>query len=74
MSTKRNKATILENIKRILSKWGFSKKGLSRNTKGEWYLSAQLIIVILHLLPSCPKIEYIIFPLNIIFMIAGIIF
>ena len=72
MKNKLNKNTLYKNIKKILSKWGFSKKGLFRNEKGEWYLFSQILVIILHFLPSYPKIEYISLPINIIFIIIGI--
>ena len=62
-----------EHIKKILLKWGFSKRGLFRNSKGEWYLFSQLLVIFLHLLSPYPKAEYITFPINILFIIVGIV-
>ena len=65
--------TFFKKIKYILSKWGFSKKGIIKNLKGEWYLFLQILLIILHFLPTYPKIEEIAFPINNIFIIIGII-
>ena len=59
-------------IKKILSKWGFSKQGLFQNTKGEWYLLSQISLILLHLIPTYPKAEILEFPINIIFIIIGL--
>ena len=58
------KSNIFKNIINILSKWGFSKKGLILNSKGEWYLFSQILIIILHLIPPYPRIQSI--PVSII--------
>ena len=60
-------------IKKILLKWGFTKRGIFRNSKGEWYLISQLFIIFLHLLSPYPKAEYIEFPINILFIITGVL-
>tara|TARA_Y100001968_G_scaffold201736_1_gene185271 strand:- start:1182 stop:1706 length:525 start_codon:yes stop_codon:yes gene_type:complete len=60
-------------MKKLLSKWGFSKRGLVKNAKGEWYLFAQISIIFLHLLPPYPNAGYISFPINIPFIIIGIL-
>ena len=69
---KQIKNTSSEHITKFLLKWGFSKRGLFRNSKGEWYLFAQLLLIILHLLSPYPKWEYITFPINLLFIIVGI--
>ena len=66
---KRNKSNLLMNIKTILSKWGFSKKGIFKNTKGEWYLFSQILLILLHLIPPYPKIENIAFLINTTFVL-----
>ena len=68
-----NKNKIIRDINKTFSHWGFSKKGLLRNSKGEWYLFSQLLIIILHLLPRYPNIGYVTFPTNILFTFVGII-
>tara|TARA_Y100001968_G_scaffold59684_1_gene50677 strand:- start:575 stop:1141 length:567 start_codon:yes stop_codon:yes gene_type:complete len=73
MKIKINKIEVLKHLKTVLSKFGFSKKGLLSNHKGEWYLFAQILIIILHILPPYPNAEYITYPINIIFIIFGII-
>ena len=73
MNIKPNKKINLKDIKKNLSKWGFSKKGLLRNTKGEWYFLSQALIIILHLVSPYPKIEYISIPINIFFISIGIV-
>ena len=52
-----NKRKLFNEIKNIFSRWGFSKKGLFFNSKGEWYLFSQILIILLHMLPVWPKIE-----------------
>ena len=42
-------------IIKLLTNWGFSRKGLYTNKNGEWLLAIQLIILISHLLPSYPS-------------------
>ena len=69
-----NKNSIYKEIKHIFLRWGFSKKGIFNNAKGEWYLFAQIFILILHLLPSYPKIINIPFSINILIIIAGLAF
>ena len=70
MNLKKNR--LFNKIKTILSRWGFSKKGLFLNSKGEWYLFSQILIILLHLIPPYPKIENI--PVSIItfFIIIGL--
>tara|TARA_Y100001968_G_scaffold231025_1_gene213844 strand:- start:174 stop:731 length:558 start_codon:yes stop_codon:yes gene_type:complete len=63
---------MIKNIKTILSKWGFSKQGLFQNSKGEWYLFSQIILILLHTIPPYPKIENIGFSINIFFIIIGL--
>ncbi len=41
-------------MKKTLSEWGFSWKGLIDNRKGEWYLMAQILFIGAHLLPAWP--------------------
>ena len=69
---KLKKGKIFKNIKTILSRWGFSKQGLFKNSKGEWYLFSQIILILLHSLPPYPKIENIPLSINIFFIIIGI--
>ena len=66
------KKKFFNDIKTILSRWGFSKQGLLQNSKGEWYLFSQLLLILLHLTPAYPKIENITFSINIFFIIIGI--
>ncbi len=68
-----NKNTLLKGIKTILSKWGFTKKGLFLNSKGEWYLFPQLLLILLHFIPPFPKIEHIPFQLNTLHITIGLI-
>lgn len=60
-------------IRKKLSKWGFTKKGLLTNAKGEWYLLSQLILILLHFLPCWPKTKYLIYQVNISIIIFGIV-
>ena len=69
---KLNKRKLFKDVKTILSKWGFSKQGLFRNTKGEWYLISQMLLILLHLIPPYPKIENIAFLINAFFIIMGL--
>ena len=59
-------------IKIILSKWGFTKKGIFNNSKGEWYLFSQIFLIFLHLIPPYPKIKYIAFSINNVCIILGL--
>ena len=59
-------------IKTILSEWGFSKQGLLNNSKGEWYLFLQILIILLHSIPPYPKIENIAFPINTLSITVGL--
>tara|TARA_Y100001968_G_scaffold331474_1_gene386281 strand:- start:2396 stop:2962 length:567 start_codon:yes stop_codon:yes gene_type:complete len=72
MKTKLNGNKIFKDIKDIFIKWGFSRKGLISNHRGEWYFLAQMLLIILHFTPPYPRIEYIIYPINIVFIIIGI--
>ncbi len=67
-----NKINLFKNIKTILSKWGFSKQGLLNNSKGEWYLFSQILLILLHFIPPYPKIEHIGFAINTLFIIIGL--
>ena len=69
---KLNKNKFLKDIKTILSRWGFSKQGLLQNSKGEWYLFSQLLLIHLHLIPPYPNIKNIGFSINILFIITGL--
>ena len=69
---KRNRRKLFKDIKTILSRWGFSKQSLFQNTKGEWYLFSQMLLILLHLIPPYPKIQNILFPINIFFVIIGL--
>ena len=64
---------LLKEIKTIITKWGFSKQGLFNNSKGEWYLFSQILIILLHLIPPYPKIKHIAFSINIFCIILGLI-
>ena len=70
---KLNKRKLFKDIKNTLSRWGFSKQGLFLNSKGEWYLISQMLIILLHLIPPYPKIDNIAFPLDILFIIIGLL-
>tara|TARA_Y100001968_G_scaffold128825_1_gene117659 strand:+ start:167 stop:727 length:561 start_codon:yes stop_codon:yes gene_type:complete len=63
---------LFKEIKIILTKWGFSKQGLSNNSKGEWYLFSQIILILLHFIPPYPKIENVAFSINTFFIIIGL--
>ncbi len=73
MKIKINEIKILKDLKKVLSKWGFSKKGLLSNNKGEWYLFTQILLILLHIVPPYPNTEYITYPISILFIIIGII-
>ena len=68
---KLKESNLLKNLKTILLKWGFSKKGLLNNSKGEWYLFSQIFLILLHLIPSYPKIKNTAFSINTYFIIIG---
>ena len=62
----------MKNIKTLLSKWGFTKKGIFNNSKGEWYLFSQILLILLHFIPPYPKINHIGFSINIVCIILGL--
>ena len=70
---KLNKRKLFKDIKTVLSKWGFTKQGFLHNSKGEWYLISQILLILLHLIPPNPKIENIAFPINILFVFIGLL-
>ena len=41
-------------ISNIFIEWGFTTEGLKDNRRGEWWLFAQLIILLTHFVPSSP--------------------
>ena len=67
-----SKRNLVKDIKTLLSKWGFSKQGLLDNSKGEWYLFSQIFLILLHLMPSYPKIKHISFSINTFCLILGL--
>ncbi len=67
-----NTSSLFKDIKAILSKWGFSTQGLFNNSKGEWYLFSQILLLLLHLIPPYPKIKHIAFSINTFCMIVGL--
>ncbi len=69
---KLNKNNLILDIKTILSKWGFSKKGIFNNSKGEWYLFSQIFLIVLHLIPPYPRINNIAFSIHTICIIIGL--
>ena len=71
---KLNKSNLFKSIKTIFLKWGFSKQGVINNSKGEWYLFSQIILILLHLMPPYPKINNIASSINTLFMIIGLAF
>ena len=70
---KLKKSNLFNGIKTILSKWGFSKRGLFNNSKGEWYFFSQILLIFLHLIPPYPQIENIEFSKNTFFIVVGLI-
>ena len=63
---------LFKDIKNILLRWGFSKKSLFNNSKGEWYLFVQMVLILLHLTPPYPKLETIGYSINSFFIIIGL--
>ena len=59
-------------FKTNILRWGFSKKGLFLNSKGEWYLFSQIILILLHLIPPYPKIENVPFSISALLIIIGL--
>ncbi len=68
-----NKNNLFKDVTNILSIWGFSKKGLFFNSKGEWYFFSQILVITLHFIPPYPKIENIPFPIRSFLIIIGLI-
>jgi len=73
MNIKQNIKKVTTRLIKTFKNWGFSKRSLLTNTKGEWYLYSQILIILLHLIPPYPNAEYVIFPLNIFFLITGVL-
>ena len=69
---KQNKNNLIKDSKNILSKWGFSKQGLLNNSKGEWYLFFQILLILLHFIPPYPKIDHMGLEINTFFIIIGL--
>ena len=69
MKLKRN---LFKDIIDLLSKWGFSKQGLFNNSKGEWYLFSQIVLILLHFIPPYPEIKQIPFSINTFCIIIGL--
>ena len=65
--------TFFKDIKKILTRWGFSKKGLINNSKGEWYLFLQILLIILHFLPPYPSTLNLPIWLNILCILGGVL-
>ena len=38
----------------LFGRWGFSRRGLIDNRRGEWWLIAQVLLIAAHLLPATP--------------------
>ncbi len=66
------KSNLLKDIISLLSKWGFSKQGLFNNSKGEWYLFSQIVLILLHLIPPYPEIKQIPFSIHTLCIILGL--
>ena len=60
-------------LKNTLSRWGFSKHGLFFNTKGEWYLFSQILLILFHAIQPYPKLENLTYPIKFLFIIIGLI-
>ena len=69
---KLHKKRLFKEIKITISSWGFSKKGLFLNSRGEWYLFSQVVLILLHLIPPNPKIENIPVLINTFLIIIGL--
>ena len=67
-----NNRKIYKIIKTTLSKWGFSKNGLFLNSRGEWYLFSQIVLILLHLISPYPKIENIPVLIKTFLLIIGL--
>ena len=68
---KPNKSKLMKDFKNLMSKWGFTKKGIFNNSKGEWYLFSQIFLILLHLIPPYPKIKYTAFSINNVSITIG---
>ena len=66
------KRNLFKDIKTVLSKWGFSKQGVFNNSKGEWYLFSQIVLILLHLTPPYPKTNNISFSIYTFCIIIGL--
>ena len=70
---KQNIKSLFNKSTNKFSRWGFTKEGLFRNSKGEWYLFAQILLILLHLVPNQLTLENLPFPINILLIIIGIV-
>ena len=68
----KRKSNPIKDIITLLSKWGFSKKGLLNNSKGEWYLFSQIFLILLHFIPPYPRMKHIAFSINTFCIIIGL--
>ncbi len=66
-------SNLFKGIITIFSKWGFSKQGLFNNSKGEWYLFCQIVLILLHLTPPYPEIKQIPYLINTFCVIIGLV-
>ena len=67
-----NKSNLYKVLRTGLLKWGFTKKGLLNNSKGEWYLFTQILLILLHLIPPFPKMHHEAFLINTFCIILGL--
>ncbi len=61
----------------IFSEWGFTREGFRNNRRGEWWLIAQIILILAHFLPAyislkLEKLNWPISSLGLYIMILGI--
>ena len=68
----------LNSISLIFSSWGFTWSGLLNNRRGEWWLIAQLLIIIGHILPASILVKiilpnYLMIGLGILLFTIGVI-
>ena len=68
----KNKNKFYKKINTTLLRWGFSKQGLFKNSKGEWYFFSQILVIILHLIHPYPKFENIESSIHVLFIISGV--
>ncbi len=55
---KRQSKSFIDLISKIFIEWGFTTEGLKDNRRGEWWLLAQMTILLAHIVPTWPILTH----------------